>query len=222
LFDVDETLYPRGSGVMEAIRMRIEQYMANRLGLAAAEAHALSARYRREYGTALTGLRAEYQVDADDYLAYVHDIPLSSYLKPSAELDRALAQLEWHKAIFTSSSRRHASGVLAALGIAHHFERIYDVSDTGYVGKPYVQAYRAVVEALGVHAADCVMIEDYLPNLKAPRDLGMITVLVGSSHEVDGVDFHIDRAEDIVTVARALARCREERDELVQRPSERR
>jgi len=96
------------------------------------------------------------------------------------------------------------------------------VTDTGYVGKPYQEAYRTVVEALGVNAADCVMIEDYLPNLKAPRDLGMITVLVGSSNEVDGVDFCIDRAEDIVKVARTLAQRQDANVVRVEQTNERR
>ncbi len=208
LFDLDETLYPKGSGVMEAVRDRIDSYMMERLGLDEETVRVLRPRYRQEYGTALAGLLVDYQVDAEDYLSYVHDVPLEEYLSVNRVLDQALGQVPWRKAVFTSSTRMHADRVLAALGITHHFERIYDVSNTGYVGKPYPQAYQAVVQALQVCASDCIMIEDHLPNLRAPRELGMITVLVGATALADGVDFVIDRVEDIVQVATALERRR--------------
>ena len=89
-FDLDETLYPRSSGVMVEIGARIHRYLIDHYALEPDAATALRRDYYLRYGTALRGLQVERTVDTEDYLEYVHDVDLVRLLAPATELDAAL------------------------------------------------------------------------------------------------------------------------------------
>lgn len=205
LFDLDETLYPREAGVLEHIGRRIEQYLVERLHLAPEEASRLRVEYRERYGTTLAGLLADHRADAEDYLAYVHDVPVEQLLRPQAELDGILALLPWECVILTNSDRRHAERVLAALGIRRHFSRIFDIAGMGYRQKPHPAVYQQALAALGAEGAACLMIDDVLRNLTAAKAWGMTTVWVGP-HAVpsEGIDYCITAITGIAGVAASI------------------
>ena len=205
LFDLDNTMYPRNSGVMEAISRRINAYMVERLGMDKALVRKLRPRYWREYGTTLRGLCVEGDIDPEDYLSFVHDLPVGEMLAPNAELDRVLGSLPWRKVILTSASSEHAHRVLTALGVRQHFERLFGIRDTGYVCKPHPSAYRTVFDALNISAELSIMLDDSIANLLAAGALGMVSVLVGPDHDEDGADFVIGRVEEAANVACLLA-----------------
>ncbi len=205
LFDLDNTLYPKSTGVMEVVSQRISAYMAMRLGMDQVTIQELRPRYWKQYGTTMRGLLVEYHIDPDDYLWYVHDFPMEGLLAPNVDLKQTLEGLPWHNVVFTNSSRHHTQQVLAVLGIAQHFQHIYDIKDTGYVGKPDPSAYHCVLKALGATAQDCLMIDDSVANLRPAKELGMLTVLVGGSDSADDADFLIHRVEDIRGIADQMA-----------------
>jgi len=210
LFDLDNTLYPPSAGIMELVGQRINEYMAQRLGMDEVTIKALRSRYWKQYGTTMRGLLLEHGISADDYLDYVHAFSAHEFLAPNAELDRVLAGLPWRKVIFTSSPREHARQVLAALSIAPHFERIFDIRDTGYICKPNPAAYHTVLQALGLSAAQCLLVDDSLPNLQTAASLGMLTAWVGSHDQVAGVTWAMDRIESIAQAARPQRRTPQE------------
>src|ERR1051325_2525990 len=111
LFDVDDTLYPRSSPVWPTLRGRIFQYMVERLGLSLPEAETLRERYLLEYGTSTRGLYLNDHIDIHEYLAYVHDLPLSDWLLADPELRRVLEQLPLTTCLFTNASRQHGLNV---------------------------------------------------------------------------------------------------------------
>jgi putative hydrolase of the HAD superfamily len=112
--------------------------------------------------------------------------------------------LPWRKVVFTNSSRAHSARALAALGVEQHFERVIDIKETGYIGKPDERAYSYVLAVLKARAEECVFIDDSPANLRPARALGMTTVLVGQEDEEDCADFAIHRIEKIGEVARRL------------------
>jgi putative hydrolase of the HAD superfamily len=199
LFDLDETLYPRGAGIMGQIRILILEYVSLRLGLPEPEADALRQAYLREYGTTMRGLQLNHQIDADDYLEYVHRIRLDRYLEANPALDAALAGLPQQKVIFTNASREHAEAVLEILGVGHHFDRIVDVRDMAFESKPQPSAYRRICQMLARLPEECLLVEDNVRNLLPAKELGMVTVLVGQdgAEAGDGVDYVISRIEEI-------------------------
>lgn len=198
LFDLDDTLYPRTAGIMEQIRVLILKYMEERLELAEDEANALRRRYLATYGTTMRGLQVHHEIDPEEYLDFVHDMPLGEYIAHNPTLDDALATIPQSKVIFTNASRAHAERVLDVLGIRHHFDRIIDVGDMDYKSKPEPSSYRRICEMLGRAPEACVLVEDNVRNLLPAKELGMTTVLVGEDEEDAGaVDYVISRIEEI-------------------------
>lgn len=192
LFDLDETLYPKDSGLMDVVRERIMEYMRARLGFDQDTAGRLRQEYLQAYGTTSRGLHLHWGIDLDDYLVYVHDVPVESYLEPDPLLDALLARLDAQKAIFTNSPAYHVQRVLRALRVERHFSRIFDINTLGYVHKSDEQAHRFVLQALGAGGQECLLVDDLVINLQPGKNLGMVTVLVGESSPFSpGVDFVI-------------------------------
>ncbi len=208
LFDLDDTLYPPGSGIMAQIRGRILTYMQDRLSLSAEDADVLRRDYLHRYGTTMRGLQVNHAIDADDYLHYVHDFPLRIYLEANPRLDAALRAIPHDKVVFTNASREHAERVLAVLGITSHFSAIVDVRDMEYESKPQPGAYKRICDLLDVLPESCLLIEDNVRNLLPAKALGMATVLVNHDHDgsapAEGVDYVIQHIEQIEQVVRHI------------------
>ena len=203
LFDLDETLYPSRSGLMAEIGELMSQFMEEQLDMPPSEVPALREHYYLTYGTTMRGLQIHHGIDPEDYLAYVHDLPLEDYIGPNDELDRVLAEIETEKTIFTNASAEHARRVLAILGIERHFDCIIDVRAMGYMSKPDPEAYQRALEILGVSGDECLIVDDRARNLTPAKELGMITVLVGSEKTAD-VDFVIGEVAEIGEVMQSL------------------
>ena len=201
IFDLDETLYPRGAGLMQEIGVRILRYLIERMGFAPDQAEAKRMYYYRKYGTSLRGLMVEEQVDAEDYLRFVHEIDLSRYLAPNPALDAMLGRIPLAKCVFTNATREHARRVLDALGVAGHFPIIIDIRAVEYVSKPDPSAYRRILDRLGASGEECILVEDNPRNLLPGKALGMQTILVDQAEcgEVDYCVKDVLAVEDVVT-----------------------
>lgn len=204
LFDLDETLYPRTAGIMQRIGHLIRQYISDRMGYTAEQADSLARRYYREYGTSMRGLLLNDNLDADDFLAYVHGFSLDS-LDANPQLDALLSSLPLDKVIFTNADRAHAERVLDRLGVAHHFTRIIDIVAVNYVSKPNLEAYLDCLDLLGAKASECVLIEDSARNVEPATALGMVTVLVDGDEDTSA-DYQIDRILDLAPVIEDICR----------------
>jgi putative hydrolase of the HAD superfamily len=206
VFDLDQTIYPRHSGLMQAIGDRIMQYMIERMGMDPEIVPGLRHRYWKQYGTTSRGLATRHELDVDEYMEYVHDVPLHAYIGPDPELDAVLGGLPQRKVIFTNATAAHAHAVLDVMQLAHHFEGVYDVYFCGNEGKPAPKAYLRLLDALDVRAEHCLLVEDSVANLVPAQSLGMTTVLVDPPADVEltGVDYVIQRVADIAGVVREL------------------
>ncbi|MBM3148230.1 MAG: pyrimidine 5'-nucleotidase [Actinobacteria bacterium] len=205
--DLDDTLYPPTSGVWNAIGERIQVFMMDRLGLSYDQATGLRRRYFEEYGTTLNGLWHNHAVDPQEYLAFVHAVPLEEMLRRDPELAGMLRELPQERVVFTNANRQHAERVLACLGITQEIDAIVDLFALEMVNKPEPAAYQRAMALAGVDdPAACVLADDLPRNLLPARSMGMTTVLVGPG-PADGVaDVHIQRITDLVA---ALPRLRE-------------
>ncbi|GAB4490783.1 MAG: hypothetical protein OHK0031_14070 [Anaerolineales bacterium] len=185
-FDVDDTLYPADCGLWQAIKARIGQYMQERLGIPAEEIPALRQQYYEKYGTALKGLEFHYPVKVQEYLDYVHDVPLERYLRPQPELAAALKALPARKFLLTNADAGHASRVSAALGLENCFEGVIDVAAMSPYCKPMPEAFqRALSLAGGPSPARCAFFDDLPRSTRAARALGIFSVLVSAAPPED-------------------------------------
>jgi len=182
--DLDDTLYINEDGLWAAIKERMSQYMIEKLDIPAEKVPDLREHYYATYGTTLRGLQHDFHVDADEYLRYVHDIPLDRYLKPDPELKELLLKIPQKKWIFTNADSDHAIRVLDVLGVRDAFEGIIDVRAMGFLCKPDIQVYRLALSHAGNPAPqNCVMFDDSEKNLRPAKELGMTTVLVNNLSE---------------------------------------
>jgi putative hydrolase of the HAD superfamily len=189
IFDLDETLYPRQTGLMQEIGVRINRYLIEHLHLPQEQANELRQRYYNQHGTALRGLVVERpDVDPEDYLHYVHDISLSEYIGPNPALAAMLRSMPLTKVIFTNATVEHAQNVLNILGVADQFADIIDVRRVAYVSKPNAEAYQRLLDILQARGDECILVEDAARNLLPGKGLGMTTILV-DSEDCAEVDF---------------------------------
>jgi len=179
VFDLDNTLYPAGSNVFAQISTRMGGFIMNRLGLEADDAKLLQKRLFTTYGTTMRGLMTEHAIDPHEFMDHVHDIDLS-IIEPAPALDAALAGLSGRKLVFTNGSVRHAERVLERLGIAHHFEVLFDIAAADFMPKPDPTGYRRLIENHGVVPQRSAMVEDMARNLEPAAALGMLTLWVRS------------------------------------------
>lgn len=207
LFDLDDTLYPREAGIMAQLRILMLDYMCARFDLSPEQADELRSHYFQVYGTTMRGLQINHQIDPDEFLEFVHNIPLERHLEPNPVLDTVLASIALEKIIFTNASREHAERVLNVLGVRRHFARIVDVRDMDYESKPQPGAYGRICRLLNVRPQECILVEDNVRNLSPAKDLGMVTVLVGDGQGGmdDCVDYAIERIEDIGNLIKSTA-----------------
>jgi len=180
LIDLDDTLYPASCGLWAAIRARITLYVAQRLSLPLDQASALQHNLFRQYGTTLRGLQAVYQIDENEYLAFVHDVSLDQYIGPDPYLRRVLQALPQRKVIFTNADANHVGRVLRARRLEGCFERVFDIHSFAPYCKPMPEAFQVCLRQLAAAPQDCILVDDSLPNLVTAKSLGLSTVWISS------------------------------------------
>lgn len=191
-FDLDNTLYPLSLGVVPRIDRRINDYLRERLYVPAAEVDGLRRRFWAEHGTTLRGLMLGHGVDADEYLAYVHEIELADLLRPDPVLRALLERLRGPKVVFSNASRAHAARVLRLLGLEQAFDAVFGLEDLSYLPKPDPRAFHAALDRVGARAEASLLIDDLRANLAAAKRLGMGTIWVDESGGADGRDASVD------------------------------
>lgn len=153
--------------------------MEERLGFNPEEVSVIRKTYFETYGTTLRGLQIHHQVDSDEYLDYVHDLPLENYISPDPQIRTIISSLPQTKWIFTNADSNHAQRVLSILGLSDCFQGIIDVRALGFLCKPELDAYRRAMAIAGAKTAtECVLIDDAPRNLYPAHQLGFTTVLV--------------------------------------------
>ncbi|MBN2333228.1 MAG: pyrimidine 5'-nucleotidase [Deltaproteobacteria bacterium] len=188
LFDLDNTLYPRETGLFSRVDRLINQYMDEVVKIPREQVNQLRQQYFAAYGTTLSGLMVHHQVDPEEYLSYVHNVPVDQLIPRDDQLAGLLERLPGEKYIFSNASRSHCDRVLDHLGIAGYFRDIYDIVRMEYRPKPERQVYESIVEEIGLPPHQGIMVDDLEANLVPARELGMGTVLVtGDEQEESGL-----------------------------------
>lgn len=188
-FDLDDTLYPASSGLWDAIRQRMNEYMQELIDLPITEITKIRQGYLEKYGTTLRGLQTHFDVDVDEYLHFVHDLPLEEYIQPDPGLRMLLLSLPQRRWIFTNADANHANRVINILGINDCFKGVIDIRAIDFACKPEKIAYQRALAVTSDDATQCVIFDDALRNLSPARELGFFTVLVGKN----GLDPLVDR-----------------------------
>ncbi len=204
LFDLDNTVYPQSCGLLNEIGNRISRFMVERLGVRPEEVTGRRDAFLKSHGTTLNALRRFYDVDPDEFLAFVHNVDLTKYLHRDSALDRMLGRLDVCKIIFTNADAPHARRVLSHLGVLGHFESILDIHFLEFVNKPHQLAYLKVLDEISAQPEECILIEDSPANILTAGKLGMTTVMVRQGARKDGAHYTIDRITDFEPLIASL------------------
>ena len=182
IFDLDNTLYPPSARIIDAMEIRMALYIEQLLGVDSDEAHRLRHQHFVDHGTTLAGLMKLHAVDPQDYLEFVHDVPMDS-LEPDPALAAAISVLPGRKLVFTNADAPYAERVLTARGLNGCFDGLHDIIASGFRPKPDMAAYTAFLRAQNVDARRACYIEDMARNLVPGKALGMTTVWLNNGTE---------------------------------------
>lgn len=113
--DLDNTLYPKSSGLGEQARLRVATYFEHVLGLPHDESQLLGARYFRDYGLAIRGVLKHFggTIDPIEYDRYVDGgLQLDTVLLPDDRLRNLLLHCRARVWVFTNAGLYHARRAL--------------------------------------------------------------------------------------------------------------
>jgi putative hydrolase of the HAD superfamily len=204
IFDLDNTLYHSDSGLSNEIGRRIRVWLQRSLQISSDTAAQMQHDYYRRYGTTMGGLIVEHQgLDIHDYLEYVHDIPIDAYLDPDPRLETMLVSLGLRKVVYTNATSEYGWRVLSALGVDHCFERMVGIEEVNLRNKVYRDAYECMLRLIAARSNDCIMVEDWISNLRVAKELGMTTILVGTEGAAH-VDYVVTSVLDVEQIVRGI------------------
>jgi putative hydrolase of the HAD superfamily len=198
-FDLDDTLYPPTTGLWDLIGERIDLFIQNKVGVPPEETIPLRKRLFETYGTTLRGLGIEFGIDEEEYLSFVHDVPVDQILKPDPILRSLLLSIAYRKIIFTNADRFYARRVIHALGLDGCFSQIIDIQDISPDCKPQKTAFEKAVSLAGlVSPVNIILIDDTPKNLETASLMGFFTILVGNKSPVGRIDRQIPVIQDFL------------------------
>ncbi|XP_039021655.1 uncharacterized protein LOC120153853 [Hibiscus syriacus] len=181
LFDLDDTLYPKSSGLARECGKNIRDYMVEKLGVEREKVVELSNLLYENYGTTMAGLRAVgYDFDYDEYHSFVHGRLPYENLKPDPSLKSLLQTLPLRKIIFTNADRVHAVKALSKLGLEDCFEGIICFETLNPTHKNIVSDDEDDIEFLGSTAAASATTTD------APRSRQIFNIIDHFAHPNNG------------------------------------
>lgn len=190
MFDLDNTLYSENSGLEMGVLARINDFVAEYLGLPLEQAAATRREGTRRYGTTLEWLMREKDFsDFDRYFAFVHPESETDCLSDDPGLRDFLDALPQPKIILTNAPMEHAKRVLRVLGVEDRFKAIYDIRFNGLVGKPHGASYLRALESSGFDIADTLFVDDHPSYVRGYADLGGRSILVDEGDRFASLGF---------------------------------
>ena len=181
LFDLDNTLHNASPHIFPHINRSMREYIERHLGVDTHEATRIRQEYWDRYGATLTGMMRHHGTDPRHFLWGTHQFEnLHRMVVFERGLKAMLARLPGHKIIFSNAPRHYTEAVLRLAGIRRQFHAVYSIEQLLFKPKPAVDGFLRILQREHLDAAQCVMVEDSLANLRTAKKLGMKTVWVSA------------------------------------------
>ena len=177
LFDLDNTLYSGDTKVFDQVDKKMSKFISDKLNVSIEEAKKIQKNYFHEYNTTLNGMIKNHDIDANEFLEFVHDVNLD-FLQKDEFLKDQINRLNGKKIIFTNGSKAHAANVTKRIGIDKLFDGVFDIVDSDFYPKPSIEPYKKIIENYNIEPEYCIFFEDIARNLKPAHELGMKTVWI--------------------------------------------
>ncbi|KAK8958572.1 hypothetical protein KSP40_PGU015756 [Platanthera guangdongensis] len=212
LLDLDDTLYPLSSGMSQACKRNIDDFLAIKCGMSIEQASSLRADLFQKYGSSLAGLmHLGYDVHPDEYHSFVHGLLPYERIRPDPQLRELLRTIPQAKIMFTNSDRKHVSRVLERLGIEEEcfdgiicFETLNSVlyeprpepatlrQPPTVVLKPFIAAFEAAIAIAAFEPHRTLFLDDSEKNIRAGKIAGLHTALVGRTTRIVEADYVVE------------------------------
>jgi putative hydrolase of the HAD superfamily len=205
IFDLDNTLHNATPHIFPHINRSMTAYLQQHLQLDEAAANELRVHYWQRYGATMSGLMRHHGTDPAHFLWQTHQFPeLAKMVLRVPRLRHVLRALPGRKVVFSNAPRHYVHAVLELLRVDNLFDDVIAVEHTRYRPKPDSFGFMRLMKRHRIPAAQCVMVEDSLENLRAAKRLGMRTVWVNSgSKNSPWVDVKI---RDVMHLPKILGR----------------
>jgi putative hydrolase of the HAD superfamily len=177
IFDLDNTLYSGDTKVFDQVDKKMSKFISDKLKVSIDEAKKIQKNYFHEYNTTLNGMIKNHEIDADEFLEFVHDVNLD-FLKADKSLEEEITNLSGKKYIFTNGSKAHVANVTKRIGIEKLFDGVFDIVESDFIPKPSIEPYKKIIEKYKIEPQYSIFIEDIARNLKPAHELGMKTVWI--------------------------------------------
>jgi len=182
LFDLDNTLYPKSSGMGIEIDHRMTAFVAEHLGIPPTNAKAKRIKYRDNYGTTLQGLVHDDGFNnPEEFFNKVHPADIHRYIEKDPQLREMLLSIKIPKSILTNSPREHAFRILKYLEIDTFFENIFDIRFNNFKGKPALELYEKVLKTIDKKPQNVLFIDDLELYLQPFMEIGGNVLLVNEN-----------------------------------------
>ena len=175
LLDLDNTLYPKSSGLGKFMGDRMGEFMVRHLDVTHDRAAELRRSGLARHGTTLKWLMQEHDLtEIEEFIEFVHPTNLGEFL---TDEDRRTArdtldEIDLPASILTNAPIEHAERVLQWLGIRGRFEHVFDIRFNRLAGKPEPSAYNRALENARAEPNTTLFADDVLQYLLPFRDLG--------------------------------------------------
>ena len=184
IFDLDNTLHNATPHIFPHINRSMTAYVQQHLQLGETAANELRVHYWQRYGATLSGLMRHHGTDPDHFLWHTHQFPdLPQMVLYEPRLRHLLKALPGRKVVFSNAPQHYAHAVLKLLRVNDLFDDVIAVEHTRYRPKPDSSGFVHLLKSHRVKAAQCVMVEDSLENLRTAKRLGMRTVWVSAGYK---------------------------------------
>jgi putative hydrolase of the HAD superfamily len=217
LFDLDNTLHNTSHAIFPRIDAGMTRAVMESLSVDIDTANALRAKYWKRYGATVIGMVRHHGVNADDFLRMSHDFDVRSLIKAEAGLAGKLRRLPGRKVLLTNAPIHYARAVVRHLGLLHQFDSLWAIEHMNWHGsyrpKPSPALLRRVLAREGVSAANTVLVEDTLENLRGARRAGLRTVHIhhpgtpfskGGRNRPGYVDLRVNSVSELLLRRRPL------------------
>jgi putative hydrolase of the HAD superfamily len=195
IFDLDNTLYPPETGLLQNVSNNISKFIEKKLRLSEKEANILREKYKEKYGITLSGLIKHHGIDFNEFDKFVYNINYESKLKKDNNLYNILKRINLKKIIYTNSGEIHSLKVLKQLGLDNLFDDVITIEKLNFLAKPTKESITYFLKLTSVKPKNSLFFEDSETNLFAAEQFGFKTAIVGK--QTKNFDFSIKKITDI-------------------------
>ena len=169
LIDCDDTLYESSRGMFAAIHLRMESFIAQKLGVSIEEGRRLQHAYWAQYGATFLGLEKHHGIAPKEFFDATHRFDLSEEVPEDGK-----------RVLVTNGPECYIKALLPLLGIADLFDAVVSADDMRVMGtwrcKPDETLFAGLAARFKARPEQCGFVEDSPVNLKTAKKLGMVTV----------------------------------------------